>query len=295
MAKEYYQALNEELENIKWYDTTIQLISANENKTLSKGQTSTEINATIDKIYKCKALIAWIREAIKAKDEIVRGIRNTTLSEFLVRWYPNEVKVEEPTRPNTYTEEDYWATKSVSEHFRYLDLETKVSTYGKFIHPNGRINDSKKDLIKIINNPTKVSGTGRDTVIYEYVPCVELNNVETMFFTLQKIHREAQAELNSMKHNMEMAISKESDIRTEEYNKLVSEYQKVRHGHTVSYEAWKQTSLEEARNLKIIIPTQLQGIYKEINDLGKQNTLKLTQSKLLHAESIRGNSIMDYY
>ena len=82
MAKEYYQALNEELENIRWYDTTIQLISANENKTLSKGQTSTEINATVDKIYKCKALIAWLREALKAKDEIVRSIKNTTLTEF---------------------------------------------------------------------------------------------------------------------------------------------------------------------------------------------------------------------
>lgn len=271
MAKEYYQALNEELENIKWYDTTIQLISANENKTLSKGQISTEINATVDKIYKCKALIAWLREALKAKDEIVRSIKNTTLTEFLIKWYPNadEVKVEEPTRPNTYTDEDYWATKSVSEHFRYLDLETKVSTYGKFIHPNGRINDSKKDLINIINNPTKVSGNGRDTVIYEYVPCVELSSVEDMFFALQKTHREAQAELNSMKHDMEMAISRENDIRTEEYNTLMSEYQKIRHGHTVSYETWKQTSLEEARNLKIIIPNQLQGIYKEINDLGK--------------------------
>lgn len=269
MAKEYYQALNERLENIKWYDTNIQLISANENKTLSKGQTSTEINATIEKIYKCKALIAWLREALKAKDEIVRDIRNTTLSEFLVRWYPEEVKVEEPARPNTYTEEDYWATKLVSEHFRYLNLETKVSTYGKFIHPNGRINDSKKELIKIINNPTKVSGTGRDTIIYEYVPCVSLENVEAMFFALQKIHREAQAELNSMKHDMEMAIARENDARTEEYNTLMSEYQKIRHGHTVSYETWKQTALGDARNLKIIIPTQLQGIYKEINDLGK--------------------------
>jgi archaellum component FlaC len=101
------------------------------------------------------------------------------------------------------------------------------------------------------------------------VPCVELSSVEDMFFALQKTHREAQAELNSMRHDMEMSISKENDIRTEEYNTLMSEYQKIRHGHTVSYETWKQTSLEEARNLKIIIPAQLQGIYQEINNLGK--------------------------
>lgn len=78
LAKEYYQTLETKLDNIKFYDEKISLISSSDYKLLRGGITASTLEETTSDLYKiadAKSLIAWLREAIKAKDNLLREIK----------------------------------------------------------------------------------------------------------------------------------------------------------------------------------------------------------------------------
>lgn len=268
MAKEYIQSCEVILDNVCFYKTTVGLISSSENKVIQQGTSIiNNIPALLDTVAKAKSLIAWLREAIKAKEEMHESLLNLSLTD-----YCNILDVQIPSNPikaHILTGEEYYNSLDIKERNRYYQLETEAAILGKYIHPNGAYSEARKDLKNKISNPHKVIGQGRDALIYSYTPTIEVEAIDEQFYELQKKHREIQKQLNSMKFECEKAVN-ESQIKADsEYSAARSEYAeklKVLDAQRVAY--IKEQEVEIGK-LRIRIPDSLMGVYQIISNLGK--------------------------
>lgn len=268
MAKEYIQSCEVILDNVCFYKTTVGLISSSENKVIKEGTSIiNNIPTLLDTVSKAKSLIAWLREAIKAKEEMHESLLNLSLTD-----YCDILGVQIPKNPilaHVLTEEEYYNSLDIKERNRYYQLETEVAVLGKYIHPNGVYSEARKDLKNKISNPHKVIGQGRDALIYSYTPTIGVEAIDEQFYELQKKHREVQKQLNSMKFECEKAVN-ESQIKADsEYSAARSEYAeklKVLDAQRVAY--IKEQEVEIGK-LRIRIPDSLMGVYQTISNLGK--------------------------
>ncbi len=211
----------------------------------------------------------------------------------------------EPSMEAPITEDEYMSTLSVKERNRFLMLEAKAASIGKFIHENGHLYQERETLRKVIANPIRTNGEGENTLIYRFEPSVSLNDVDSMFFRLAAEHRAIQAELNGLlaersriieadkqekaaryqnacdEFNREMSVlqDKLNAYMFEECKKMStiqSEYdawstqQKNRHKElSAELAAWKLSESKRIANIGIIIPNELRDIYDRVNGLGK--------------------------
>ena len=84
-AKEYVESLKEYLSTTNFLDSTIELIGSGK-ETLSKKGFSTEevrrIDGVLNSIVSAYSLIAWLREALKAKENIDKQLRAMDINEW---------------------------------------------------------------------------------------------------------------------------------------------------------------------------------------------------------------------
>lgn len=194
MAKEYIQGMETQLNNVSFLNVEVGLISANAHNVIQEG-TSREVLSSIpsmlESIAQAKSLIAWLREAIKAKNDLINGLQSVSLDDWC-----EENGVEKPlspVAPHVLTEQEYYASLPIKERNRYYQLETVAAVIGKYIHPDGVLSDERKKLKDRIQHPHQVDGKGRDALIYTYEPSVSAEDVDNTFYELQKKHREVQA------------------------------------------------------------------------------------------------------
>lgn len=90
-----------------------------------------------------------------------------------------------------------------------------------------------------------------------------------MFFALQRVHRETQAELNGILHDIDEKIRTENQIAESEYYQALSAYQVEMEKYQSRFKYDKAEILKRIAALKIIIPNDLKGIYETVNKLGK--------------------------
>lgn len=167
------------------------------------------------------------------------------------------------------TEDDYISTLSVKDRNRYYTLEAFCATIGKCIHSNGSLSHARQRFKEAMLEPISVSEAGRDTLVKERIPSVSPDLVEDTFFKLQAQHREAQAELNSMKHAMEMALQKDKFEKFEAEVKAQAEYNEKMEMIRKEYNLYINNEQQKIAQLKIIIPNDLKDIYNTISKLGK--------------------------
>lgn len=266
LAKEHVQTLNTSIEGIIFYTTKISLLGSDEEKTIHVGSTYVDlekIQPTLLEIAKCKSLIAWLREAIKAKQRLIKEATNLLSDEIAETLGIEPPKV--PVKEFVPSEEDIVATWNIKQRNRYYYVETICSTVGTFIHPNGILSKEREVLKNRINEPSEVAGQGRDTVIYTYVPTVSQEQVDEDFFKLQKLYREFQAELNSMKHSIETEIQKIDREVREKYDKEFAEYTNAMKSIDIKIANYRTERIREAQNLKITIPDSLKEIFQKVN------------------------------
>lgn len=268
LAKEYYLNLEAELNNLRFYATTLKLIG-NENKEVISRYTSNinSIPNKIQEIAECKALIAWFREAIKEKDKLTKKLTNYSFEDWIKDSGFEPLKF--PVCEREITEEEYLNSLTVKERNRYLTIEALASTIGKAIHQNGSLSNARKDLSNKLRNPIKTETNGRDTLIYEYLFVYSESEIDNIFFELQTKQREAQAELNGMKHKMEVTIEEDRSIKRKAYDKALADYKIREEAYLINYKEYCDEQRKMIRNLKIVIPNNLKNIYDKINGLGK--------------------------
>lgn len=268
MAKEAVQTAQKELENTSFITTTIGLIGSNDMSVTHYGVTSLDyIKKDLDLIVKAHSLIAWLREALKAKD----NLKQETSRLQLLTWCQQNGK-EYPVLPEEQTpltKEDILATWSIKDRNKYLALGAKVSAYGKLLHQGGIYSKAREELKDKLGNPTKVSLNGRDTIIESYTDSIASDTVDDTFFALQREWRSAQAELNGLEHKLQLAVDKDTNEKNSLYAQQCDDYEKKMSALNAEFKAWKDVTLQEIAALKIIIPNDLTDIYKEVVNLSK--------------------------
>lgn len=266
-AKEYCQTVQEELDSTNFVDSTISLIGGEETSTKKGVKSLDYMQKDLDTIVKAHSLIAWLREAIKAKD----NLRKELVAIPLAVWCQTNSKEypQPPISEDPITKNDVLATWSIKDRNRYLTLGAKVSAYGKFLHPDGTFAVSRKGLKQAINVPVKYRENGRDTIIEKYSPSIDKDTVDKEFYRLQGEWRKAQAELNSYEHKIQLAIDQDINEKNSKYQKEQSDYENKMGTLTSEFRAWKDLELQKIAKLKIQVPHDLEDIYTTITDLSK--------------------------
>ncbi len=272
MAKEMIRSLTSELAELQFYSTDVALIGDSNKSRLENGVDDEAVNAVIDKLFriaKAKSLIAWLREGIKAKDALIEETQSISLSDFAKQ---EGIKLESsPDLKDEMTDDDYIASLSLKERCRYYEVETLAAVLGKEIHPGGSFAEARDSLLKKLERPHSVSGEGRDTLIYSYEASVDTKTVEDVFFKLQKLYREAQADVNTRKHECKKAVTDANIARNAEYVAKFAEWTNNRNLIESRRTEYIKRRIKELGEMKILIPESLKSIYEEVSRLGKNN------------------------
>lgn len=265
LAKEAYEKLESKLNSTNFVEEYITVIGSMSETKVAKASKEllTEAPQMLEKIYNLKSLIAWLREAIKEKDNLFRENRN------YVSDATREFMLTCPQKEDYLTEQDVISSWTVKEQERYLSLETICAVVGKYIHPNGPLSNAKKQLSRRINNPIVTENSGRDTIIRKYHPVTSEEEVDSLFFKLQKGHRDAQSELNGIKHKIEVTLREDMRSKDEKFKQLLEAYNAKL---SELREADKLTRIakdKEIEALKIVIPNNFKEIYNYLTNLSK--------------------------
>lgn len=275
IAKEAVTNEHERLSAVSFYDTEIASIISPEAfiKTKISPNDISWISESLDKIGRYNALNAWLKEAIKAKEEAMDevDIMDVTTLDF----YEDYIKPEEPTIGyDSFDEEQVMSEWSADKLNRYYTLNSEAAVIGKYIHDSGAIAKARKDLVNKMANPSTVSGQGRETIVYKYIPSVDTEVVEGIYMSLLAKHRKLNAELNSLKAEIKETINKKNieasiafrDKHTEwEYK--ISEYYSLVKQRDAKINEYKISEKERISKLKINVPSSLMDTYKEIKAL----------------------------
>ena len=275
IAKEAVTNEHERLSAVSFYDTEIASIISPEAfiKTKISPNDISWISESLDKIGRYNALNAWLKEAIKAKEEAMDevDIMDVTTLDF----YEDYIKPEEPTIGyDSFDEEKVMSEWSADKLNRYYTLNSEAAVIGKYIHDSGAIAKARKDLVNKIANPSTVSGQGRETIVYKYIPSVDTEVVEGIYMSLLAKHRKLNAELNSLKAEIKETVNKKNieasiafrDKHTEwEYK--ISEYYSLVKQRDAKINEYKISEKERISKLKINVPSSLMDTYKEIKAL----------------------------
>lgn len=271
MAKEYITNIEEQINDVVFYDTKVSLVGGEETTT-KHGINEFDmmhIPAMIENIMAAKSLCAWIREAIKCKDKMLNKVNKTNIIDYMQE---NNIKLinTQPDAPVMLTDNDIIDELSIKERNHYYEVQTNAAVIGKFIHNCMPINNARKNLFDIIQNETKIVGTGRDAMIYKYTPTVESAAVDDMFFKLQKMHRSYQAEFNKIAHEITEEKTKRNLELMNDYNDKLAKYNHEIEEIMNQMKIWKTKEANRISQLKIVIPDKLKDIYELINNLGKK-------------------------
>lgn len=275
IAKEAVTNEHERLSAVSFYDTEIASIISPEAfiKTKISPNDINWISESLDKIGRYNALNAWLKEAIKAKEEAMAEV--DTMDVTTLDFYEDYIKPEEPTIGyDSFDEEKVMNEWSADKLNRYYTLNSEAAVIGKYIHDNGAIAKARKDLVNKMANPSTVSGQGRETIVYKYIPSVDTEVVEGIYMSLLAKHRKLNAELNSLKAEIKETINKKNieasiafrDKHTEwEYK--ISEYYSLVKQRDAKINEYKISEKERISKLKINVPSSLMDTYKEIKAL----------------------------
>ena len=277
IAKEFQNAAMERLNNVKFFQTSVAVIGSSEKQLMSAGTTDLSyIKEDLNTVASMNAFCAWVREAIKEKDNQMTQLRHTTIED----WAKSQgivlaTRPEFPRDPEVITEQDVINTWDINKRNKYLRLEAFASTIGKYIHLEGTYNKARKKAHTSLNNPITKEGTGRDMVLYYTEPSVAIADVDALFMNLQDAHRGYEKELNQMKAELKEAVNDltqkayqqhqiESDAWREAYDAYNASWSALR----TQFNAWKSAETEKLSKLKIAIPETLKETFRFLKEIG---------------------------
>jgi len=264
IAKEMYQYLQNELFLMKLYTTEVSLIDSSEKKLLREGNKDiASIEEKLNTVAQLKSLIAWMREGISAKERLIKEASSKTYKDFGL-----EVP-EEPVREEYLTEDAIISSWNIKQRNRYYYLEALCATIGGYIHPGNPFANERQEFLKILSQPNELKGNGRDTLLYTYTPSVAPSDVEDTFLHLQQVYRGYQAELNSMKYQIETALQEDKSVKNATYSQKMKDYTNEMSVINARLREYVHTATMEAQNLKIIIPDSLKPVFDKVQKAGK--------------------------
>ena len=276
MANVMVQDTKQHLMGLRLYEKSIRVIGDVECKVEEVNNTLPEISDGVKQICKANALIAWLREAVKEREQAQQYIQDMTLDKWM------ELQgIEKPASPvppmmPKINFQDYKTILdtglTVKEYNRFVELNSALAVYGEMIHDKGLLTRQKNELARILQNPTEVKESGRDTIITTYKVDVNVAvDIDKLYTELQSEYRKLQAEKNGIEakfSNMAMAYQtrkmEEWKAAKAQYDRDLTRVNSELVGIQTQMQEWKKQRLEELAALKIIIPNDLKALYKSL-------------------------------
>jgi hypothetical protein len=217
-------------------------------------------------------------EGIKAKDELIRGLRSAAF----------DYDVPQPERPilapmeveKEYYEQDVLDTLSRENVHEYLYNEAIAATIGKFIHQGGKLASLRDQLSTI--PPTKWHSIVKDeTTPVKVVKHHTQEDLSKLHEQLAGLHRDAEKRVNYYKA---LILNNLADMNASEAKRVSlinSKIQKENNDMNQSYlnkyadwsmnlkiardkfEAERENQIKEASQLRILVPADLQPLVDE--------------------------------
>lgn len=272
IAKEVMEESRALLENITFVNCNVGLISSDVSRLTEKGYDTDELGnivLSINKVAECNALIAYLREAIKAKEEELAYIEGISTSKFLKI---KGIEIVDPRSSHSLdfmTEDDAIALLSQQERIRYLILEATAAAIGNRIHPGKSFAEARRKLELKRKEPIKLVGSGSDALVYTYSPSADVDEVNETFMQLQSAHRTANKQLNSLKFKVKQIMDDHNLKAKREYAAQSEEYDRVIATYAKQAEAFIEEQKKELLELRIVIPSDFQKLFDELNSLIK--------------------------
>ena len=276
MANVMVQDVKQHLMGLRLYEKSIRVIGDVECKVEEVNNTLPEISEGVKQICKANALIAWLREAVKEREQAQQYIQDMTLDKWM------ELQgIEKPASPvppmmPKINFQDYKTILdtglSVKEYNRFVELNSALAVYGEMIHDKGLLTRQKNELARILQNPTEVKESGRDTIITTYKVDVNVAvDIDKLYTELQSDYRKLQAEKNGIEAKFSNLAMDYQTRKMEEWKAAKAQYDRDLTrvnselvGIQTQMQEWKKQRLEELAALKIIIPNDLKALYKSL-------------------------------
>ena len=276
MANVMVQDVKQHLMGLRLYEKSIRVIGDAEVTVETVNNTLPDIAEGVKQICKANALIAWLREAVKERENAQTYIQNMTLDDWM-----KKQGIEKPTSPVPPTMprinfQDYATILdtglTVKEYNRFVELNSALAVYGEMIHEKGLLTRQKSELQRIRQNPTEVKESGRDTIITQYRVDVNIDtDLDKLYTQLQSEYRQLQAEKNGIEAKFSNLAMDYQTRKMDEWKAAKAQFDRdcmAVNSQLVGYDAqmkeWKKQRLEELAALKIIIPNDLKALYKEL-------------------------------
>lgn len=275
MAKEISEESAKYLANLQLYDVYIESLSGTSKKLMSKGTSDlSKITESIELISQMNTFCAWVREAIKSKEQMLLNLDSISLEDWAKN---NNVELPEmpehvpvPTLP---TEKDIIDEWDPEKRLKYLRLEAHASTIGKYIHPNGSISTARENYHEATTNPIRKEVLASDVILYSHNITLSNAVIESMFMLLQNNHRSFEKELNSMKAELKSELNKrilEANQKHKDninkFNDAYTVYTTERGKITTEFNNWKTTEQERISKLRISLPQDISNILDNIKE-----------------------------
>ena len=266
IAKELIADNEAKLKNITFVTTTIDIVgTATPGKAISRGYTEEqlgEVRRLIEEIAAMHAFCAWVREAIKAKEEELNLVaeKDYALWEQEAGLEPLE-STSRRRRYNPVDEDDIISEMNIRERNEYYRLEAYAAAIGQYIHGEGALATAREALHTAVMKPYSTEGAGADTIIYAHTPSVEESKVDDVFFDLQKWHRENERELNRIKYAIKIKVRQRNNTANAALRERLNAIETERQRRMTLFQDWQNKETEHISQLKIVIPEALQGIY----------------------------------
>lgn len=281
VAQEMIQAAAERLNSVRFYQVFVASIGGGEKQLMTVGQTSLDfIKDDLEKSAEMNSFCAWVREAIKKKEELI----SYTTACSIEKWArENNVEIPEqpqyPDSPIKADEKEVMDSWDANKRNKYLRLEAFASTYGKYIHPKGAFSKARKEVHAAENCPIYKEGSGRDLILYYQDPTIEVEKVDNMFMSLQDTYRSYEKELNALKAELKEEVNKLSNTQEQEYREKMAEFKAKYDKYTSElgelrsrFNSWKTSEMERISKLKIALPKNLLDIFEEIRRQGDSSS-----------------------
>lgn len=276
MANVMVQDIKNRLMGLRLYEKSIRVIGDAEVTVETVNNTLPDIAEGVKQICKANALIAWLREAVKERENAQTYIQSMTLDDWM-----KKQGIEKPTSPVPPTMprinfQDYATILdtglTVKEYNRFVELNSALAVYGEMIHEKGLLTRQKSELQRIRQNPTEVKESGRDTIITQYRVDVNIDtDLDKLYTQLQSEYRQLQAEKNGIEAKFSNLAMDYQTRKMDEWKAAKAQFDRdcmAVNSQLVGYDAqmkeWKKQRLEELAALKIIIPNDLKALYKEL-------------------------------
>ncbi len=259
IAKEMYEALVSRLESLRFYSRDYMLAIAGKTFRVENESEKSELEALasgLKEIGALKSLIAYLREGIKAKNQMSSDAAFEEHVEELIKGGRKDLEKPSARKEATFDEE--FGKLTAEQKARYYALEAKCATIGSFIHPDGAFAKARKEFFEHTKDPIKVVGKGQEAEINTFSSSFTAEQIDSVFFELQKEYRTIQAEFNKLKAEVDERVAEANKHYANDALTAMKLWLDTRKVERTQYDS-------EVKALKIVIPQNLREVYEKVN------------------------------